>query len=196
MRPVSIQRLLARLIWLSMLPLLALGAYLEIRHVDLLKQDAANAAEHRVRNASILIDNFVMSQIAGLSTLARSPLLDEPLRLAEFYRLAQGFRDNFGMHVILADESRQMLLNTRVPFGKALPLLPAATGTGQAAAPLALPTGQPAVGDIVFGPVARQQLVVIAVPVLHLGAPTRLLLSTMEVGQIEDQLQKVSLPEG
>ena len=196
MRISSLQVLLGRLIWLSMLPLLALGVYLVVLHVENLRQDTELNAQQRANNAATLIDNFVEAQIAGLKTLAHSPLLNEPLRLAEFYEVAQGFRETLGMHVIVADSAMRMKLNTRVPFGEALPSLPVPRKGGRAAVPLALSSGKPAVGDIVDGPIVHQPLVVVAVPVLREGRPPHVLISTMEVRHIERQLQKVQLPAG
>lgn len=196
MHTLSIHKLLRKLIWLSMLPLLLLGMYLAAVHVSAIRQETALHATHRVQNATTLINNFVEAQIAGLTTLANSPLLNEPQRLAEFYPVAQGFQRSFGVHFIVTDQSLQMLLNTREPFGKPLPALPVPRGGGQAAGPAALAGRAPAVGDIIDGPVAKQPLVAVAVPVLREGSPPYLLLSTMEVGQIAAQLEKVSLPEG
>jgi|GEM_PF-1210589 len=196
MRTVSIQSLLGRLIWLSMLPLLLLGSYLAVVHVSMIGREIRSQMEHRVEDAATLIDNFVGSQIVALKTLSDAPLLDEPLQLAGFYRVAKGYSSNFSANVILADRSLQMLLNTRVPFGETLPRLPPPRGTGYAAAPTALKSGQPAVSDIVDGPVARQPLVVIVTPVMRNGSPQHLLLSTIETRQIATQLERISLSEG
>jgi len=67
---------------------------------------------------------------------------------------------------------------------------------GRAAAPTALKTGKPAVGDIVFGPVAREPLVAIAVPSLREGKVANLLLTTMATRQFQARLDQVSLPSG
>lgn len=196
MRPVSIQRLLGKLVWFSMLPLLGLGLYLAVVHVSTIGQEVEAEMEHRVEDAATLIDNIVENQIVALKTLADAPLLDDPPQLSAFYPVAQGYSRNFGAHIIVADRSLQMLLNTRTPFGQALPRLPPARGNGRAAAPAALETGLPAVGDIVDGPVAHKPLVAIATPVIRNGTPRYVILSTIETDSIAGPLGKISLREG
>lgn len=196
MKMVSIQSLLSRLVWLSLLPVLLLVAYLVKMQVDTAHIEITEVAGHRARNAALLIDNFLDGQISGLKTLTHSPLLSQPVRLDEFYQVAHGFRDSFGGHVIVADRTMQMLLNTRAPQGAKLPLIPVPRAGGQAAAPTALDTAQPAVGDIVDGPVAHQPLLAVAVPVIRDSEVSLLLLSTMETSQLGALLGRISLPEG
>ena len=94
------------------------------------------------------IDRDLSARIAALQTIAASPLMDDPPRLDEFYKLAQGFREYFTGHVVLADMSGQMLFNTRVTLGSQLPRLPVPKGF--AAAPYVMKTGNPAVGGHVL----------------------------------------------
>jgi PAS domain S-box-containing protein len=66
---------------------------------------------------------------------------------------------------------------------------------GRTAAPLALVTGQPQVGDIVINPLdGKTPLVAIAMPVLREGRPTRLLLTTLETSHFQESLASVALP--
>jgi two-component system sensor histidine kinase/response regulator len=89
---------------------------------------------------------------------------------------------------------RQMLFNTRLPFGASLPKLPLSKGRN--AAPLALETGQPQVGDLVFGPVANLPLIAIVVPGLHDGKAAHLMVTTIETAQLQQHLDRVMLPDG
>ncbi len=87
-----------------------------------------------------------------------------------------------------------MLFNTRVPFGTELSPLP--RSEDRAAAPTALETGRPAVGDSIMGPVAKQQLVAIAVPGLRNGKVTHLMLSPLETRQFQEHIDTIALPNG
>jgi PAS domain S-box-containing protein len=192
---VSLSVFLARLIWLCVLPLTLLAAWLayeSVRNQDAWRDmQAANLA----RNTATTIDVYLEARIDALSMLAGSPLADDPARWPDLYREAQGFRDSFGSHVILAsaDEPMRMLFNTRVPFGTALPPLP--RPQGHAAAPAAVATGKPAVGDTFFGPVAQEPLVAIAVPGLRQGQVAHLLLTTFEARHFQERLEQQALPE-
>jgi PAS domain S-box-containing protein len=75
-----------------------------------------------------------------------------------------------------------------------LPHLP--VSKGRSAAPLALETGKPQVGDLIAGPVANLPLLAIAVPVLREGRPTRLMLTTLETGAFQKRIDQLALPEG
>jgi PAS domain S-box-containing protein len=194
MTPRPLASFLTRLVWLCMAPLLLLAFWLawdslqeqESKH----RREGANLAH----NFAASIDQRLEARINALHMLAVSPLVDDPARWPELYAEAQGYRKSFGVHVIFADHERQMLFNTRQPYGAKLPRLP--DSKGKTAAPLALATGQPQVGDIVFGPVAKIPLVSIAVPVLRTGEPSRLLLSIFETAQFQPRLEALALPPG
>ncbi|OGR33510.1 MAG: hypothetical protein A2005_08080 [Desulfuromonadales bacterium GWC2_61_20] len=181
------------MVWLNVLPLVLLAIYLAGHHLHTLYAQQNREAGDQARNVATAIDKTLHSQIAALQLLAASPLLDDPLRLPECYKEALAFHENFGGHVIFADLSMQMLFNTRVPFGSTLPKLP--RPQGHAAAPAALATKQPAVGDMFLGPIANETLVAVAVPVLRDGHFRGLLLSILETRQLQLRLDAVALPE-
>jgi len=191
---MSLHSFLVRLIWLCVLPLILLAAYLAIDSV----RDAQSArdleAANLAKNFATAVDHELSARIGALHMLAVSPLADDASRRKDLYQEAQGFRESFGSHVILADLEMQMLFNTRVPFGATLPMLP--RPKGHAAAPTAVETGAPAVGDIFFGPVAKEALVAIAVPGKRGGKTAFLLLTIFEIGQFQKRLDQVALPAG
>ncbi|MDX9707432.1 MAG: PAS domain S-box protein [Azospira sp.] len=192
MRPLS--AFLTRLIWLCMAPLLLLAVWLAWDNLHEQEARHLNEGADEAQNFAITIDQHLRARINALHMLAVSPLADDPRRWPELYVEAQGFRESFDLHVIFADSDRQMLFNTRQPYGAKLPRLP--DSKGKTAAPLALETGQPQVGDIVFGPVAKIPLVAIAVPVLREAKPTRLMLSIFETAQFQRRLDLLALPAG
>lgn len=191
---LTLQRFLTRLIWISVLPLLVLVAYLAFDSVSDDQSQRDLTAANLAQNLATAIDHELTARIQGLQLLAGSPLADDAMRRADFYREAQGYFSSFGSHVILTDLSLQMLINTRVPWGTQLPMLP--RPKGRAAAPLALETGQAVVGDVVFGPVANEPLVAIAVPLQFQGKAAYVLLTTLAASQFQQRLQRVALPDG
>lgn len=194
MTPRPLAAFLVRLIWLCMAPLLLLAIWLAWDSLD--KQEAKHLreGENLARNYAGTVDQFLKSRIRALNMLAISPLADDPQRWGELYAEAQGFQQSFDTHVIFADTTRQMRFNTRQPYGAKLPLLP--LSQGRSAAPLALETGKPQVGDIVLGPIANLSLVAIVVPGLRDGKVAHLMLATLETAQLQKRLDLVALPPG
>ena len=191
---IPLQTFLTRLLWTCMLPLVLLAAYLAFNHVQSRQAERDLAAGNLARNFSKAIDRHIDSRIKALGLLAMSPMVDDAARRHDLYLEAQGFQQNFGSHVLLADTDMRMLFNTRVPFGTPLPNLP--HPKGNAAAPAALATGKPAVGDTFAGPIAGVRLVAIAVPVLRGGKPSHLLLTVLEASQFQPLLDQAALPPG
>lgn len=191
---MPLNRFLTRLIWLCVLPLILLSAYLAFDHVRNIHEQNELEATNLSKNAAIAVDRLLSSRIRALNMLAIGHADEYPARLDEFYNAAHAFRKSFGAHVILADAELNMLFNTRLPQGAALPRLP--QPRGNAAVPRALQTGEPAVGDVFYGPVARQPLVAIAVPIKRDGKKPLLLLATLETIQLKERLDEINLPEG
>jgi PAS domain S-box-containing protein len=182
------------LIWLCMLPLAALSVYMAVDSVLKIRAADDRASALLATQITASIDQTVQARMDALSALAGSPLLDDSGRLADVYRAAQSIRRTFGSEVILADASGHMLLHTGRPFGSALPDLP--RPSGRAAAPLALETGRPAVGDSFMGPIAGTRLVAVAVPVLRPGQDKRVLVTIIDGGQFQNILAGQPLAPG
>jgi PAS domain S-box-containing protein len=185
---------LSRLIWVSLLPLILLAGWFGFDRVRNLHADQTREAEHAVAHARDEIDRYLQTRLTALEILANSPLLHEYPNLEFFHRRAQEFRRKFDGHLVLADTELQMLLNTRAPFGAALPRLPQpAQG---AVAPQVLASGQAMVGNIVRGPVAGQPLIPIVAPVKRAGKVTHLLVATFELAFFERLLDESWLQPG
>ncbi len=194
MTPRPLSSYLTRLIWLCMAPLLLLAGWLAWNDRQGSEQQHQREGANLARNVATAVDQFLGERRNALHMLAASPLADDRRRWPELYAEAVGFRAGFGSQVIFADTGRQMLFNTRVPFGQPLPLLP--LSKGRSAAPLALATGQPQVGDIVIGPVAGKPLVAVVVPGLRDGRVAHLMLTTVETALLQQRLEQVALPQG
>ncbi|MFZ1643529.1 MAG: PAS domain S-box protein [Candidatus Contendobacter sp.] len=185
---------LTRLIWLCVLPLVLLAAWLAINYVLTTKAERDLEAANLAKNLATAIDQHLSARIAALNMLAASPLADDPSRWKDLYQEAQDFHQGFGSHVILADLETHMLFNTRVPFGTPLPLLP--RPKGRRAIDIVVETGKPAVSNILFGPVAGEPLVSITVPGLREGKTTFFVISTFELRQFQHRLDQMALPAG
>jgi len=190
----SIQTFLTRLIWLSVGPLVLVAAYLAIDRVRSVADERDRQAANLASGLATAIDQDLTARIGALHMLAESPLVDDASRRAELYREAQAFRQSFGSHVVLADLDRHMLFNTRVPLGTPLPMLP--QPAGRAAAPTAVRSGKPAVGDVFQGPLALEPLVAVAVPALRDGKAAFVLLTTFEARRFQSYFDSAALPAG
>ena len=190
----SLHAFLTRLIWLCVGPLGVLSIYLAIERVRDVQDNRDREARGIATTLAGDVDQFLNARIGALGMLAQSPLIDVAARRAELYEEAQAFRRSFGGHVIVADPGLHMLLNTRVPFGTALPPLP--VPKGRAAVPIAFASGRPAVGDLFIGPVAKEPLVAVAAPALRDGRAAFVVLTVFEVRQFQAQLEAVGLPAG
>jgi two-component system sensor histidine kinase/response regulator len=189
---MTIRAFLTRLILLCVLPLAALAGWFAWDRVATLREERAREARDRARNAMHAVDRFLEANVLGLQVLSSSPHIDLPARWNEFRVEAMGFHAYFGGHVILADTGGQMLLNTRVPAGEPLPMLP--RPRGHAAVPEVLATGRPSIGDVFPGPIAREPLFAVVVPVVRNGRTTHLLLSTIETRRLQERLESLALP--
>ena len=189
----SLARYLRQLIGLPMLPLLLLSIALAANDVQ--RQHAADdrAAAQLASRLAELTDDLLKDRILGLQLLADSPRLDEA-GLAGFHARAKSFRTHFASDVILGDAGGQMLMHTGVPFGEPLPKLP--QPKGRAAAPAALASLKPVVGDLFIGPVSKRPMVAIAVPVLRDGRANRVLLTAVDLRQFEPVMARVHVPSG
>ncbi|CAD5372654.1 putative Histidine kinase [Rubrivivax sp. A210] len=192
---------LRRLIWVGMLPLVVLAVGMGAVGVAHIRQAEDEAAMRLARQVADAVEQTLRGRIDTLSVLAASPLLEGDVRLAEFHRVAQGFEYTHGSALILGDAAGRMLLHSGQPWGKALPPLPRVSG--RAALPLALASGQPAVGDSFMGPVAKLRLVAVAVPLPPAaqpggpGAPTtRALLTVVPALRLQAQFDGLRLEEG
>ena len=193
-KAIRLSTFLGRLIWLCVLPLLLLSAYLATERVLSAQEEQDQKAKELADDVVTVIEQRLDARIGALKMLAVSPLADDASRWQDYYQVAQGFYQSFGSHVVFANLDMRMLFNTRVPFGSSLPMLP--TPSGRAAVPSAIKTGMPAVGDTFLGPIAKEPLVAIAVPGQRGGKTAFVLLTISETRQFQDLLEKMTLPFG
>ena len=188
----SLGKLIARNILWCVIPLILAAVYVSAVRIFDVNSASTQRAAQVTTNLRVAIDNNLRSRIASLQMLADSAEAD-PLDLPRLYQHAQVFRKNFGGSVVLADPSLNILFNTAVPTGQALPpRLP--TPRGFAAAPYAVAHGKPAVGDLVIAASTGQPIVAVVTPVVRDGQVKRVLLNTIETRWIQDFLDHLNLP--
>ncbi|MFH7042587.1 response regulator [Paucibacter sp. JuS9] len=190
---ISLHVFVTRLIWACLSPVVLLAAYLAYARVQQVQADLDRRAGNQAHALAVDVEQDLHGRLNGLQMLARSPLLDKPEGLPSLYEEAQGFRQAFGSHVVLADLQMQMVFNTRSPYGSPLPRLP--KPKGRSAVQTALETGQPAVGDTFVGPVAQQLLVAVAQPVRRDEKNAGVLLSVFEATQFQPHLDRLAVPD-
>ena len=80
-RPLSV--FLARLIWLSMAPVVLFAVWLAFDHIHTLDKERAREAKDRAQNVATAIDQNLRARIKGLHMLAVSGMVDDPQRWPE-----------------------------------------------------------------------------------------------------------------
>jgi len=158
--PRPLWHLLVALGCAIIVPLLLFGAYAEISmadaQLDQVRKDLMNGA----RTLSAQVDREIIGEIERLQALAASPSLRQG-DFAEFqHQAAASLALRQSGNIMLIDREMQQLVNTWVPFG---------TPMEKAAVPehmqMALATGKPQVTGLFIGPVTRQLMFGIVVPV-------------------------------
>lgn len=195
-RPIPLQRFLTRLVALSILPVFLFAGWLAYEGIRNQQAETDREAENLAHNFAAALDQHLSARIAALNVLANTPLVGSDRGYRRLYQAAQAFQQQFDSHVILGEVGNpiQMLFNTRQPYGTVLPSLPRPEGF--AAAPAAIASGLPAVGDLVMGNITREPLVAIAVPVLAQGKVSHVLLATFDAAHFRQRAELLALPEG
>ena len=193
---VALSSVIKKMIWLCMLPLLVFAVGIAIYQIKIIERQLVEQAAVLAENFVLKTDNSVSARISALNMLAASPLIDDQSRWNELYQEAKGFHASFGTHVVITDGGTpvQLLMDTRVPFGAALPVVE--KPNGRLAGPIAMRTGKPAVSDLFFGPVANKPLLGIAVPVLREGKARYAILTTIAKEFFQTRIEQFSLPSG
>jgi signal transduction histidine kinase len=191
---MTLQRYLTRLIWICTLPLLLLSALLAFDRWREQRIKEERGAGQLLQSARQLLDDDLKSRLAGLQTLAASPLVDDPASWPAFRLEAGGYLAAYGSHVALIDAQRQTRLHTNLPLGEEPP--PAPKPTGRSAVALALTSGESAVGDLFEGTVAHEPMAGLAAPVLRDGVAKYVVGSVIPLRQIEKLLGDLPIAPG
>ncbi len=188
----SLGNLIARKILWCVVPLILAAIYVSAVRVFDVNSASEQQALQVATNLRLALDNNLRARIASLQVLTESAAAD-PLDLPRLYQESLAFRKHIGGALVLTDAELRPRFNTSVPLGQPLPpRLP--TPRGFAAAPYAVATGKPAVGDLVFAPTQRTRIVAVAAPILREGQVKGLMLNTVEINWLQDYLDRLKLP--
>ena len=166
---------------------LAVGyVYLEERHAQ------ENSVKEAVRAFALLVDNEFEIKEGLLRALAASPSLARG-DLAEFYGNAKALSSAPDAIIILQDPGGRQLLNTRVPFGSALPVR-RVSNIGALMARYG--ADRTLVSDLFMAPIGKQYNFTIQVPV-RLGGQVRYFLTMgLNAAALQTMMARQRLPAG
>ncbi len=142
----------------------------------------------RARAIAQDIDRDIAGLQAAIQALATSRLLQSG-DLPEFYRQASEVRAFIGVDVVLRELGGQQIVNTRLPWGEALPRVTLETDREM------ISRGEPAVSDVFVGATANRPLFIVAAPVKRHGAVTHLLSLGVETDRLAGIVSD-RLPDG
>ena len=142
-----------------LLPVLVFSAILYFNYYAAEQSRIEQDLENDARQRALTVDRELAGLQSTLQTLTTSARLAEG-DLAGFYQQARQVRGFLGVDVLLRDASGQQLINTRVEFGRTLPLEPLA-GDKEV-----IETRKPFISGVIVGAVAQQPMFTITVPVI------------------------------
>jgi diguanylate cyclase (GGDEF)-like protein len=127
------------------------------------KKKLATDSVARARAIVSALDIEIAGIQAALTTLATSPHIGAG-RFAQFHRQATQVAHSLGINnVVLVDSAFRQLVNTKVPFGNPLPHV------RNALVEPVFEKGHAVTTDLFVGPLLKQYVVVIAVPIIQNG---------------------------
>jgi signal transduction histidine kinase len=158
--PRSVRTQMVGLILVVVGPLLLFSTYLVLRSAEHEQEIMASAVRERTQVASAVIDRQLGVLRARLFILAASAHLQSG-DLGQFRHQASDIADQLGVPVIVSDLNGQELLDTRVPMGEPLPMMPDVDAVRRVAA-----TWQADISNLT-GDTTREFMIALSVPVLH-----------------------------
>ncbi len=194
---MTLHRFFERLIWLCMMPLVVLGFVLVATQVRTVEERRSLVEQSLARTVARAIDQIFEVRLTGLELLARTMSDQASDSLGRFNAtkarsLAQHYLVVQGTHVVIGSVSGAMLVNTRVPEGQALPNT--TFYPGHAAMASAMASGSEVLGDIFIGPLAKTELVAIAVPMVMRSGERFGLMTTIETAELQRRIEQFNLP--
>ena len=142
------------------------------------------------RATALIVDRELVSSIAALELLARSPLL-ETGDLQAFYKQALLVNKRNASWTVLMDANGQQLINTKLAFGAQLPASPSAFTDLQQTVMM---TQKPLVSDLLLGRVAQTLLTVLLVPVPAHGGKRYLLAQAFSEDYFDEAVFQPNIP--
>jgi signal transduction histidine kinase/CheY-like chemotaxis protein len=185
---VSLRTYLLGLIVALLIPALAFaGLLIWVFHDSGVKQYERDALELS-RRLTAVIDREVASVERSLQVLATSRLITER-RYEDLHKQALEIKAIVGSEILIKDANGQQLVNTRLPWGAALPIsLPDADR-------VALERKVPTVSDVFIGATAKRPIVSVNVPILRDGQVIGLINTGIDLYHLSQILQEQGVAE-
>ncbi len=158
-KPISVKVLLALIVGITLVPALVFSGYLLNRNNSAQQDIVTTLAASTVAANTDAIDRQLAGMISTIRALASSDALRNG-NLAEFYSESSTALADTGTFAAVFDRDLNMVMNTRLPFGSAMPVGPATGPVGEA-----LRSGKVVVSDAVTSRVAQQWVFSVTVPV-------------------------------
>lgn len=187
----SIRSSLIGLVVVSLVPVVLMMAWLlwdnsRQKEAELKQESLVNA-----RNISAIVDREFVAVEQALFALASSPLLRNP-DLSGFYAQSQAVVESTGLSAItLLDAEITPLLHTRLPYGK-VQIRPAYREHTEQV----VKTGKTVTSAMFMGPVVKQYVIQIAVPVSDGRTVTHVLVGVLLADHFQKILEKYNLTSG
>jgi signal transduction histidine kinase/CheY-like chemotaxis protein len=146
----------------------------------------AQSVGEATRAFALMVDNELHARTAVLRTLAESPALREG-KLSEFYTHARSMAPAWETVIVLADLEGRQLVNTRRPFGSALPMR-RSSNVGEL-----MRRGGPAgtyVSDLFMAPIGKIYDYTVQVPVMVEGSVRYHLLMGVSVATLQKLVER------
>jgi len=189
-RSRSLRSWLVLLVTAVAVPLVVFSGFLLVRTVNTQTETVERLVRDRAHLLSEDVDREVARLVAAAEVLATSESLAAD-DFATFHRRAVEVRDRLGTNVVLRDLNSHQLVNSRVPWGTALPV-----NAGFAADQRAIATRKPQVSGLVMGGVTQAPLLIVVTPVFRDGDVRFLLSLTIPQERLQTIVSPDRLPAG
>jgi len=193
-RALPVRALLSLLVLAALLPALGLAALLAVRFAQTERASLQREGRDAALVLAAAIDRHLTAVEATLLALAASPALESG-DLAALHAQAMRLRSAAGSEIVLTDAAGRHLLNTRLPWGEALPPLRLVAPYREAAT-----SGARVVSGIAQGTLAAGPIVLVVVPVrLGPGGAPAALAASLDAADTWTPLLRASragLPAG
>ncbi|HEX8167631.1 MAG TPA: HWE histidine kinase domain-containing protein [Beijerinckiaceae bacterium] len=180
---ISTQLYLLALVAAVVVPLLAFGAFLLTRYAATERARFERDASQIARQVALVLDG----ELAGLAALLKGLSVSSALEggdLAQLHVEARRLVDGRDELVVLRDLDTRQLLNTRLPFGTALPAAPPLSPDERAA----FVAGRMLVSEVYPSPISGEPRIAVALPVARGGATVHVLAITVPTSRFRDVL--------
>jgi len=181
------QLIILALVAVLVIPGIAFAGLLLVRYADAERARYELEGIGVARAATTVLDRY----LTGLQTSLKALSTSAPLAsgdLEAFYRDAERVKTFIGADIGLRRPDGQQLINTRLPWGAALPPTPMSVDAE------AIATGEPVVSDVFIGAVANRPLVAVIVPVSVAGEFRYLLHVSAETEKFHEAIRSVIPP--